>query len=61
MPELPGTVTGFGHGKVQVQFDDFGNEPAKALRLESLQLAESPAQSVNETGWSLPLSTTRVR
>jgi hypothetical protein len=38
-PNFPGTVTGFVHGKVQVRFDDFSNEPPKALRSESLQLA----------------------
>jgi hypothetical protein len=38
-PSFPGTVTGFAHGKVQVRFDDFSDEPAKPLRPESLQLA----------------------
>jgi hypothetical protein len=38
-PSFPGTVTGFVYGKVQVRFDDFGNEPPKAFRPESLQLA----------------------
>ena len=38
--DFPGTVTGFGHGRVQVRFDDFSNEAPKALRPESLQLAE---------------------
>lgn len=38
-PNFPGTVTGFGHGKVQVRFDDFGNEPPKTFRPESLQLS----------------------
>jgi hypothetical protein len=39
-PKFPGTVTGFAHGKVHVRFDDFGNEAPKALRPESLQVAE---------------------
>jgi hypothetical protein len=39
-PNFPGTVTGFIHGKVQVRFDDFASEPSKALRPESLQLAQ---------------------
>jgi hypothetical protein len=29
-PSFPGTVTGFGHGKVR--FDDFSSETPKALR-----------------------------
>jgi hypothetical protein len=36
---FPGTVSGFSHGRVLVHFDDFANEPPKALRPESLQLA----------------------
>jgi hypothetical protein len=36
-PNFPGTVTGFGHGKVHVRFDDFKHEPPKAFRPESLQ------------------------
>jgi hypothetical protein len=36
-PNFPGTVTGFGHGKVHVRFDDFGSEPPKAFRPDSLQ------------------------
>jgi hypothetical protein len=39
-PNFPGTVTGFMHGKVQVRFDDFSNEPPKAFRQEILQLTE---------------------
>jgi hypothetical protein len=35
---FPGTVTGLGHGKVQVRFDDFSDEPPKAFRPDSLQL-----------------------
>jgi hypothetical protein len=38
-PNFPGTVTGFVYGKVQVQFDDFSNEPPKPFRPESLQIA----------------------
>jgi hypothetical protein len=34
--DLPGTVTGFVHGKVQILFDDFKNEEPKAIRPESL-------------------------
>jgi hypothetical protein len=37
--DFPGTVTGLMNGRVQVRFDDFSNEPPKALRSESLQLA----------------------
>ena len=37
-PNFPGTVTGFGHGKVHVRFDDFRGEPPKAFRPDSLQL-----------------------
>jgi hypothetical protein len=39
-PKFPGTVTGFAHGKIQVLFDDFSNEPPKPFRPDSLQLAE---------------------
>ena len=39
-PNFPGTVTGFGHGTVQVRFDDFSNEPPKSFRPDSLQLTE---------------------
>jgi hypothetical protein len=39
-PNFPGTVTGFTHGKIHVRFDDFRNEPPKAFRPDSLQLAE---------------------
>jgi hypothetical protein len=39
-PGFPGTVTGFAHGKVQVQFDDFRDQPAKVFRPESLQVVE---------------------
>ena len=39
-PNFPGTVTGFGHGRVQVRFDDFINEPPKSFRPDSLQLTE---------------------
>jgi hypothetical protein len=42
-PNFPGTVTGFAHGKVQVRFDDFSNEPSRAFRPESLQFAERQA------------------
>jgi hypothetical protein len=45
-PSFPGTVTGFAHRKVQVLFDDFSNEPPKALRPESLQLAGRQVPSV---------------
>jgi hypothetical protein len=38
-PKFPGTVTGFTHGKAQVLFDDFSNEPPKGFKPESLQLA----------------------
>jgi hypothetical protein len=38
--DFPGTVTGLGHGKVEVRFDDFRNEAPKALRPDSLQLAK---------------------
>jgi hypothetical protein len=38
-PRFPGTVTGFVYGKAEVLFDDFRNEPPKAFRPESLQLA----------------------
>jgi hypothetical protein len=38
-PDFPGTVAGFAHGKVLVCFDDFSNEPPKAFRPESLQIA----------------------
>jgi len=38
-PKFPGTVTRFAHGKAEVLFDDFRNEPPKAFRSESLQLA----------------------
>ena len=51
-PSFPGTVTGFAHGKVQVQFDDFSNEAPKPFRPDSLQLAQSPARSVNGSGCS---------
>ncbi len=34
---FPGKVTGFGHGKVQVQFDDFSDEAPKSFKQESLQ------------------------
>jgi hypothetical protein len=39
-PKFPGTVTGFVHGRVQVRFDDFKNEPPKAFRPENLQPIE---------------------
>jgi hypothetical protein len=45
-PNLPGTVTGFGHGKVQVWFDDFSNEPPKAFRPDSLQLTGRQVRGV---------------
>jgi hypothetical protein len=38
--DVLGTVTGLVHGKVHVQFDDFRNEAPKAVRPDSLQLAE---------------------
>jgi hypothetical protein len=38
--DSPGTVTGFGRGKVEVLFDDFRNDAPKAFRPECLQLAE---------------------
>ena len=37
--DSPGTVTGFGRGKVEVLFDDFSNDAPKAFRPDSLQLA----------------------
>ena len=43
-PSFPGTVTGFAHGKVHVRFDDFGHEPPKAFRPDSLQLMKRKAQ-----------------
>jgi hypothetical protein len=50
-PGVHGTVTGFKRGSVQVQFDDFTNEPAKALRQASLQIAERrEAVTVGRTG-----------
>jgi hypothetical protein len=45
-PNFPGTVTGFDHGKVQVRFDDFSNEPPKAFRPDSLQLTGSQVRGV---------------
>ena len=44
-PKFPNTVTGFAHGKVHVQFDDFTNEPPKGFRPDSLQLAERRVSS----------------
>ena len=46
-PNFPGTVTGLAHGKVQVHFDDFSNEPPKVFRPESLQLASNPSRASN--------------
>jgi hypothetical protein len=43
--DSPGTVTGFGRGKVQVLFDDFRTDAPKAFRSDSLQLAERWVQS----------------
>ncbi len=45
-PNFPGTVTGCMHGKVQVRFDDFSNEPPKAFRPDSLQLTGGQVPSV---------------
>src|ERR1700722_13816374 len=39
---LPGTVTGFVRGRVEVLFDDCRNEPAKLFRPESLQPMSVP-------------------
>jgi hypothetical protein len=46
---LPGTVTGFDRGRVQVLFDDFRNEPAKLFRPESLQSTKVPQPSDSGT------------
>ena len=35
--DSPGTVTGFGRGKVEVLFDDFRNDAPRAFRPDSLQ------------------------
>jgi hypothetical protein len=40
--DSPGTVTGFGRGKVEVLFDDFSNDAPKALRPDSLQAFRNP-------------------
>ena len=40
--DFPGTVTGFGRGKVEVLFDDFRNDAPRAFRPESLQLFRNP-------------------
>jgi len=39
-PGFPGTVVGFTRGKIQVIFDDCGDEATRSFRPESLQLAE---------------------
>ena len=45
-PSFPGTVTGFAHGKVQVLFDDFKEQPPKAFRPESLQFTKKDLRNV---------------
>lgn len=40
--DSPGTVTGFGRGKVEVLFDDFSNDAPKAFRPDSLQFFRNP-------------------
>lgn len=40
--DSPGTVTGFGRGKVEVLFDDFRNDAPRAFRPESLQFFRNP-------------------
>jgi hypothetical protein len=40
--DFPGTVTGFGHGKVEVLFDDFRNDAPRAFRPDSLQFFRNP-------------------
>jgi len=40
--DFPGTVTGFGRGKVEVLFDDFRNDAPKAFRPDSLQFFRNP-------------------
>ena len=39
---IPGTITGFTRGRVEVLFDDCRNEPAKLFRPESLQPVSVP-------------------
>jgi hypothetical protein len=46
-PGLPGTVTGFVHGRVQVLFDDFKEQPPKTFRPDSLQRAERQVPCAN--------------
>jgi hypothetical protein len=54
---LPGTVTGFVRGRVEVLFDDCRNEPAKLFRPESLQ----PTGSVSARGYTHPAGTRSER
>jgi hypothetical protein len=39
---IPGTVTGFVRGRVEVLFDDCRHEPARLFRPESLQRTSVP-------------------
>jgi hypothetical protein len=48
-PGFPGTVTGLAHGRVQVLFDDFKEQPPKAFRPESLQPAKKDLRNVPKT------------
>jgi hypothetical protein len=48
-PNFPGSVTGFVHGRVQVLFDDFKEQPPKAFRPESLQPAKKDLPNVPKT------------
>jgi hypothetical protein len=62
--DFPGTVTGFGRGKVEVLFDDFRNDAPRVFRVESLQLAGRSAQRSVPKGdasgtWKKGLSRTK--
>lgn len=53
--DSPGTVTGFGRGKVEVLFDDFRNDDPRAFRPDSLQFFRNPRNVPKGDGSGTPI------